>query len=294
VRYLIRHETRRTFPAPVREHHCELRLAPIEDAQQRVHALRIGVEPAARLATYADAFGNRVHYFDVLAQHAELVTRLEVDVETALVDPFDFRLVPSARQREWIAEALHAHPPLWDFVLHRSPCTPALVELAIALPPPGWDDPTPLLNAVQMGMVWVERVLDHVEGASPVETPLATVVERGTGASQDFAHLLVTLVRSWGVPARYVTGYLDPGYAPGGAAGTQATHGWAEVLVPGAGWRGFDAVHGLVANDTYVRVAVGRDGRDAAPERCVFHGQAGTEPTDVRLAVVRQQQQQQQ
>jgi len=87
------------------------------------------------------------------------------------------------------------------------------------------------------------------------------------------------------VPARYVVGYLDPGYA----AGAQATHAWTDVLVPGAGWRGFDPVHGLIANDTYVVVAVGRDYRDAAPQRGTFKGASPGAAPEVHLQVVRDQ-----
>ena len=82
---------------------------------------------------------------------------------------------------------------------------------------------------------------------------------------QDFAHLLIVAsCARWGVPARYVMGYRRPGRTPRTTREAQATHAWAEVLVPGAGWRGFDPVHRLVANDTYVTVAIGRD-CDATP-----------------------------
>ena len=84
------------------------------------------------------------------------------------------------------------------------------------------------------------------------------VVKQGKGVCQDFAHLLISLVRSWGLPARYVMGYAEDGVS---------SHAWAEVLIPGAGWRGFDATNRLVANDHYVRVAVGRDYLDAALQR---------------------------
>jgi transglutaminase-like putative cysteine protease len=95
-------------------------------------------------------------------------------------------------------------------------------------------------------------------------------------------------------------GYLDPGWddddetevsAERSADG--ATHAWAEVLVPGAGWRGFDATHRLVVNDTFVTVAVGRDSRDAAPLRGSFKGDETGEEPRVRLRIARQQQQQQ-
>ena len=292
MRYMIHHETRLAFEAPVREHHCELRLAPVDDAQQRCLDVRIAVEPASSLHTYTDAFGNRVHYFGIVSPHDVLVTSLDAEVETLLANPFDYPVVAVAREREWLAEALRAHPALWDFVLHRSPFTPALDRIADGLAPPTWEPGVPLLDAVQAGMAWVQDLLDYVPGASAVDTPMAAVLERGAGVCQDFAHLLVALIRTWGVPARYVMGYLDPGYLEEeDPLAAQATHAWADVLIPGAGWRGCDAVHRLVVNDTYVKVAVGRDYRDAAPQLGTFQGPKGSEVPQVTLAVVRQQQQ---
>ena len=142
------------------------------------------------------------------------------------------------------------------------------------------------LQALEV-MAWVAARLAYEPGSSEVHTPLTAVMARGAGVCQDFAHLLVSLVRSWDVPARYVMGYVDLG-AGAEVATSQATHAWAEVLIPGAGWRGFDAVHGLVADETYVKVAVGRDYWDAAPQRGTFQGPHGGETPEVTLAVVRQ------
>ena len=101
------------------------------------------------------------------------------------------------------------------------------------------------------------------------------------------ASLLLALVRSWGIPARYAMGYVDPGYFDDGRP--LATHAWAEVLIPGAGWRGFDPSHGLLVNDSYILVAVGRDYQDAAPLRGSFKGdQAGDEPA-VELSIMREE-----
>jgi transglutaminase-like putative cysteine protease len=77
-----------------------------------------------------------------------------------------------------------------------------------------------------------------------VHSPLETVLAARAGVCQDFAHLLIALVRSWGFPARYVMGYLDPGYIQSPDI-KPTTHAWAEVLIPGAGWRGFDATRQL-------------------------------------------------
>lgn len=287
---MIAYSTRLAFPAPVREHQCELRLAPREGAHQRRLRMSIRVQPAAQLEPYVDCFGNLVHAFSLLAPHDALVTELEAEVETQLANPFDFRPVPPAREAAWVRERLDADPRLWDFVLHKSPFTPDLRRVDHGLAPPERAAGRSLVDDVQSAMRWIGDTLTYRPGTSTVDSPLATVLRERAGACQDFAHLLVAIVRGWGIPARYVMGYvaLDEATCPHSGDG-QATHAWAEVLVPGAGWRGFDAVHQLVANDRYIAVALGRDYKDAAPQRGTFQGEHPGTPPEVHVQVSAQQ-----
>jgi len=280
MRWVISHTTSIDFPAPVREHQCELRLAPRESAHQRRLSMDVRVDPVAPFEPYVDGFGNLVHAFSILAPHDYLVTELDAEVETELTNPFDYRAVAPARESEWIRERMDADPRLWDFVLHKSAFTPDLrrVDHGMDLPAPAPGQP--LIDAVQAAVRWIGETLAYTPGASEVDTPLDAVLRERAGVCQDFAHLLVSIVRGWGVPARYVMGYvaLDEDDVPEGAP-PQATHAWADVLIPGAGWRGFDAVHQLVANDRYIPVALGRDYKDATPQRGTFQGEhPGTPP----------------
>ena len=120
---------------------------------------------------------------------------------------------------------------------------------------------------------------------------LAAFAEQRAGVCQDFAHLLVALgAQLRASRARYVMGYVEGNTVPEEAQQEEATHAWAEVLIPGAGWRGFDATCGLVANDCYVPVAVGRDSRDAAPVRGTFKGDEGSASPQVSVRVQRAEQ----
>jgi transglutaminase-like putative cysteine protease len=288
VRYLIEHETSLTFPSPVREHQCELRLTPRQDATQRVHAIHIDTDPAAELFTYVDSFGNRVHHFSLIAPHDRLVTRLHTEVETLLANPFDYTALTPSQEHAWFMDILRTQPHLWSFVLHRSPVTPDLTHLQHGFELPRYDPQQSLLHAVQAAMDWIASTLTYKAGVTDVHSPLETVLVAQAGVCQDFAHLLLALVRWWGFPARYVMGYLDPGYIQSPDI-KPTTHAWAEVLIPGAGWRGFDATQQLVTDDTYVAVAVGRDAQDAAPQRGSFKGEDGGEPPQVSLQIMRQQ-----
>ena len=288
MRYVIEHETSLTFPSPVREHQCELRLTPRQDAMQRVHAVQIDVDPPAELFTYVDSFGNRVHHFSLIAPHDRLVTRVHAEVETLLENPFDYPALTPSQEHTWFMETLRTQPSFWSFVLHRSLVTPDLTHLQHGLELPRYDAQQPLLHSVQAAMDWIAATLTYQVGVTDVHSPLEAVLAARAGVCQDFAHLLIALVRAWGFPARYVMGYLDPGYVQSPDI-KSTTHAWAEVLIPGAGWRGFDATLQLVTDETYVAVAVGRDDQDAAPQRGSFKGEEGGEPPQVNLQIMRQQ-----
>ena len=289
MHYMIEHETVLEFPSPVREHHVELRLAPREDAWQRVISHTIDTEPTASLGSYTDYFGNRVDYFSVTPLHNRLVTRMVSEVETLRHNPFDFKPVPPEEQREWLRHELRAMPSLHDFVLHRSKVTPDSMKLAgaIARALPRCEYDRPLIDSLLELMAWVPSVLTYKSGATGVHANLLDTVKAGAGVCQDFAHLFITVARSWGIPARYVMGYLDPGVSSGEEE-APATHAWAEALVPGGGWIGFDATHNLLANDHYVPVAIGRDSYDAAPQRGSYKGDDPGQAPQVRLSMMQQ------
>jgi transglutaminase-like putative cysteine protease len=286
VKLSIEHETRLAFPKPVREHQCELRLAPRDDETHRRLAFSIEIEPEARLASHLDCFGNLVHRFTLLAPHGFLVARMRAEVETTLDNPFAYPPVAPAAERAWLAERLREEPGLFDFLLHRSPAVPELGAKLGDLALPAWADAETLLENMQRAMRWAHESFAFAT-TTEVHGALAEFAEQRRGVCQDFAHLLVALARGWGFPARYVMGYVDPGAVGDDSPDSDAAHAWAEVLIPGAGWRGFDAMAGLVATDRYVPVAVGRDSRDAAPVRGTFKGDEGSASPQVAVRVLR-------
>ncbi len=288
MRYLIEHETVLEYPDPIREHHIELRLVPRNDNHQIVHSCVIETEPTAILSRYSDYFGNRVDYFCVIAPHTRLTTRLRAEVETCRHNPFDFTPVPPADQTAWLHEEIRLAPPLNDYVLHRSQVTPSAMKLAEAVSCafPRFERERPAMDSLLELMAWIPTVLEYRSGVTAVHAELAAALRYGAGVCQDFAHLFISIARSWGIPARYVMGYLDPGILAEGEE--LATHAWAEALVPGGGWIGFDATHNLLANDRYVAVAVGRDSYDAAPQRGSFKGESAGELPTVKVSVQEQ------
>ncbi len=288
MRFLIEHETHLKMVEPVQEHHCELRLSPQQDDFQKILSLDIEVKPNAELYSYLDCFGNRVHHCAVIETHDEISLCMSTEVDTLLDNPFDFSPIPPSREKQWIVHALNEAPRLWDFLVHRSLATPELEQLDTEISFPQYHSDSPLLEQVQEAMNWILDQFRYEPGSTHVHSSLEEMLQQKAGVCQDFAHLLISLVRSWGFPARYMMGYQDQGMSSENYE-QQATHAWTEVLIPGAGWRGFDATNGLLADSGFIRVAAGRDYKDASPQRGSFKGDAGSETPQVRVKVERVQ-----
>ncbi len=290
MRYLIHHETILEYAEPVREHHTELRLAPRTDHQQHLVSCSLETEPEATLASYCDYFGNRVDYFCAIPPHTRLVTRLKAEVEVNRHNPFDFEPVAPHLQKQWLHEAIKREPRYNDFLLHRSLLTPPVMRLAdhTARAFPRFERELPVIQSLLELMGWIPTVLEYKSGSTVVHAELINAMKQQAGVCQEFAHLFISVARSWSVPCRYVMGYL----AQDSSDETEnSTHAWAEALVPGGGWIGFDPVHNLLANERYIAVAVGRDSYDAAPQRGSFKGDSpGSEPVvTVQIQQVQQQ-----
>jgi transglutaminase-like putative cysteine protease len=258
-----------------------------------VLAADVRTDPACELRTYDDYFGNRVHYGSVIAPHDHLTVRMRARVDTLLDNPFDYAALAAEREPAWLAEHLRVQPRLADYVLHRSPLTADLRALpGAAATAPAREAAHTVLESVMAALEWIGETVEYLPGFSHAPAKLEDVLARGGGGCQDLTHLLISIVRTWGVPARYVMGYQDPGYAEDEDDG-QRPHAWAEVVVPGAGWRGVDPTTRLVANQTYVAVAIGRDATDAVPIKAVFKSTHETDPapadTEVVVEVTRDQ-----
>src|SRR6266567_639767 len=128
-------------------------------------------------------------------------------------------------------------------------------------------------NAVYHFNVLREHSELWIDAQSAIEHPL----EAGRGVCQDFAHIMIAMARSWGVPARYVSGYLFHRREDKNRSGDDATHAWVEAYLPSFGWLGFDPTNNVLAGDRHIRVAVGRDYADVPPTRGTFKGDAESE-----------------
>jgi transglutaminase-like putative cysteine protease len=258
----------------------ELWMQPQKSATQRLLSFELELEPNAQLFSYPDSFGNAVYHFDVPQPHDRLEIVARSAVETQAPQP-----LPEALDRgEW--DRLRSdfiQGECFDFLRpHGYACHTALLDKFIAEKGIGDLRQLDPLSAAHRLNQLIYSAFDYQPGVTEADSPIDLALEQGRGVCQDFAHIMIAICRGWGLPARYVSGYLftDRGRESHDRSDPDATHAWVDVFLPSLRWVGFDPTNNIMASERHVSVAVGRDYGDVPPARGVFKGE-----TESQLAV---------
>jgi transglutaminase-like putative cysteine protease len=162
--------------------------------------------------------------------------------------------------------------------LDPSPLVPRVAVVEKMAAPYRSIDNVNAFDAIQRMAELIYRDFTYQTGVTDVTTSIEEIVAGRQGVCQDFTHLLLGMCRAIGVPARYASGYIvERGHSGANAPsrGVGASHAWVEAFTPTHGWRGFDPTNNLVANEFYVKIALGRDYSDVPPTRGTYHGGPG-------------------
>src|ERR1700735_1928558 len=274
--FSIRHLTKFLYSNPVSESMMETRMHPRSDQNQRCLTFHLSVSPRCRVFSYRDHLANQVHHFDIPGQHGQLVIVAESLVEVAPAEQVPAFLAPDA----WAElDSMSERGDYWEmlFPSEFAVPTPALDALAAELDVQRRDDPLMVLHQLNEQ---IYKYFDYKPKSTKVDSPIDLALSTRTGVCQDFAHIMITLVRSkLRIPCRYVSGYLFHGQSDHDRSVNSATHAWVEALVPQLGWVGFDPTNWLVAGDRHIRTAIGRDYSDVPPTHGIFRGRAASELT---------------
>jgi transglutaminase-like putative cysteine protease len=271
--YSIRHITRFRYTAPVRESVMELRMQPRSEGPQTLRSFQIATNPRAQLYAYTDHLGNAVYHFNLLREHEEL--RIEVQ---AVVEVSEHPALPEkVGEDEWaqykpeLLSGDHFDMLRPSKFARSSPALMTFMRIADIEKPVG--DP---LAAMKLLMRAIYDSFNYQPGVTEVHSPIETALTERRGVCQDFSHIMIAVARAWGVPARYVSGYM---FHRGNRDRSEAdaTHAWVEAWIPSLGWIGFDPTNNVMAAERHVRAAVGRDYADVPPTRGTFKGLADSE-----------------
>lgn len=274
MRFTVSHTTKYIYEGTASESFAEVRVWPQSNASQRVLRRVLRIRPETPVDHYVDYFGNNVEFFSVPYRHRELTVESEAEVETFDVQPAALVLeTPIGEARQLYNSQMYrifeylqptSLVPLDQHGRIRKRFFPQAASIGSALLE---------LNA------WIFRNFEYRFGETNVFTPVGEVVGRRRGVCQDFSNLMLAILRSNGIPARYVSGYIEPHDPEAGSKliGAAASHAWVEVFLPGGTWWGLDPTNNQAVGERHITVAVGRDYHDVAPMRGTYKGAADQE-----------------
>ncbi|AQU83206.1 MULTISPECIES: transglutaminase family protein [unclassified Halomonas] len=284
MNYSLRHTTRYHYSAPVTLCHSEARVLPRKTLHQQCGASGLTISPMPQMqAERRDVFGNRVLYFAMEEVHQTLDVTVVTPINT---HPLGLLPVTSPAW-EQIAEQLCADNR-FDMQLYRldSPFIRRNEELATfarSCFTPG----RPLLESALALNQLIYNTFEYDPSFTTLATPLSDVLTNRRGVCQDFAHVAIGALRSLGLPARYISGYLETQPPPGQPRliGADASHAWLATWIPEWGWLALDPTNGTVAGEQHPVLAWGRDYADVAPLKGVMNG-GGEHQLEVEVDVI--------
>ena len=289
-RYEVRHRTEYTYGDQVTASYGWAYLTPRDLPDQVCRATEVVVRPTAELISDSvDFFGNRASYFEVHEPHDQLVvtatSQVDVTRTRADLDVLDRWTWEQARDRLRAGPRQLAEEAGFLLASPRLPKSVQLSDFADSVLQPG----RPL--GVMLGQLVATIYHDFAfnSGATTVTSTLEDLLNRRAGVCQDFAHLAVATLRLAGLPARYVSGYLET-VPPAGQPklqGVDASHAWVSVLVPELGWVDLDPTNNKVVDAAYVVTAWGRDYTDVPPLKGVIFTESAASTLKVAVDVIR-------
>ena len=271
--YSIRHVTRFRYSAPVRESVMELRMQPRSEGPQTLRSFQISTNPRAQLYAYTDHLGNAVYHFNLLREHEELRIEAQATVEIIHRAPWPEILDPLEWSRYNGFNLSDDHFDMLEPSRFARPSPELLSFMKIADLEKPAGDPMTALKTLQRG---IYDSFDYEPGVTTVNSPIEVALDQRLGVCQDFAHIMITIARLWGIPTRYVSGYLHH-KGSRDRSRADATHAWVESYLPSIGWIGFDPTNNILPRERHIRAAVGRDYADVPPTRGTYKGGADSE-----------------
>lgn len=258
------HKTQFVYKGQALNSYNEVRLKPVSSDSQKLLGFQLQTSPPAPVYSYQWS-GGTVHHFAVRLGHTELEIMASSVVETLSENPFerldllheDWSFYDSERVRADFAEFLVStgyaklSSEVSEFARSIGARTGSVVDYMIGVN-----------KAVHSYLVYDQDV-------THVHSTVDEILELRAGVCQDYAHLMSACLRSQGIPARYVSGYL---YGGAGLRGEQATHAWVDALLPDGSWLALDPTNNLLANDHHIRIHTGADYSEALPLRGIYSG----------------------
>lgn len=290
MRYKIRHTTEYKYQELVTTGHNRLCLVPLNSDEQSLLSSDVKISPTPDEQTYVtDFFGNTLLFISIYKEHDHLTIHSEstLDIQSRINAE---RAYNSTIAWHDVVSQLSANGDTYaDIIQYTLPSLyiPSSEEIR-AFAADCFQENTSLWNGCQTLMNKIFKHVDFKAGFTTVNTPVESVLKLRKGVCQDFAHLMIACLRNIGLPARYVSGYLETFPPPGKEklVGSDASHAWVAVYFPDLGWVEFDPTNCILASHTHLTIAYGRDYFDVAPIKGIVFS-SGNQTLGVKVDVER-------
>lgn len=262
----IHHITKYEYDRPVKESVNEIKIYPYACQQQEALYHQINISNNPEILIVQDYWGNRTGMFNLMPSHQELVIESKLIVRTlGLSTP----ILNTTAGLEQLSADKNCNLNLLELAqVKEIELREKLNNLLNEFYKPGM----PVASIVENCCSFIFSNFKYIKGITNIETTVQEILELRSGVCQDFAHVMLEMLRMLGIPSRYVSGYICPN--KNGMRGEGATHAWIEAWIPGNGWTGIDPTNNVWVTNHHVKLAVGRNFNDCSPIKGTFKGPA--------------------
>lgn len=264
--FKIHHITKYQYDEPVKESINEIKIFPYQCPEQEVLQHQVNITSHPNVYTSMDYWNNVTGTFNLLQPHKELIIESKLMIRTTVAPEIEMNYSSTVSDLE---KELHSNLRLLEL------STPDQIESigAIAEIIASVYNPSKSVAAIVIeSSRYVFEQFQYTKGITNVETTIDEILEHHGGVCQDFAHVLLQILRTIKIPSRYVSGYICPN--KNGMRGEGATHAWVEAFIPGFGWAGVDPTNNIWVTNKHIKLAVGRNFNDCTPIKGTFKGVA--------------------
>lgn len=286
MKYKIKHQTLYTYVNEVHNYQSILCLQPRNSAKQKCTNFKLVIEPKpSKVHSRTDYFGNIKHYFSLHESHKSLKVTVFSDIEMLNNSDLIINPITCEEARQKFSTDNHLKIEVLQFQLPSPFITwdediKAFAETCLR-------PEMPLFDAVLALSKKIFTEFKFKSGSTNVNTPLKTILKERKGVCQDFSHLAIASLRSVGIPARYVSGYIEtlPPIGKVKLEGSDASHAWISVYIPEMGWCEFDPTNNMIPQQRHIVTAYGRDFADISPMKGIIFS-SGDHKVKVEVDVI--------
>lgn len=286
MKYKLKHQTIYTYVNAVHNYQSIVCLQPQNSAKQICSNFKIEIEPRpAKIYSRKDFFGNTLHYFSLHESHKSLKVLVSSDIEVLndIIQPLNPISCEDARKKFQMDHALKIEVLQYQLPSQFIQWDDEIIAFAESCLIPDISLFEGILNLIKK--IYTE--FQFKSGSTNINTPLKTVLKERKGVCQDFSHLAIASLRSVGIPARYVSGYIEtlPPKGKPKLEGSDASHAWISVYIPEMGWCEFDPTNNMIPQQRHIVTAYGRDFADVSPLKGIIFS-SGEHKVKVEVDVI--------